>query len=162
MAVYDPSAGFVTGAGWIDSPTGACATDPGLTGKVHFAFVSRYAKGATVPTGKTDFRFDAAGVDVTPSSYQWLVVNQGGSNVQFKGTGTVNGVDGCGSQIWATDGSPDTFRIKITDGSGSTVYDNGHGEPLGGGSIVVHSRYGTRPNPASRWHCGASPLMQHE
>src|SRR5207248_3436906 len=33
VVVYDPSAGFVTGGGWIASPAGAYAADPTLTGK---------------------------------------------------------------------------------------------------------------------------------
>ena len=40
--VYDPSAGFVTGGGWIDSPEGAYIPDPSLTGKANFGFVSKY------------------------------------------------------------------------------------------------------------------------
>ncbi|MDX1520570.1 MAG: PKD domain-containing protein, partial [Anaerolineae bacterium] len=33
VVVYDPNGGFVTGGGWIDSPPGAYAADPSLTGK---------------------------------------------------------------------------------------------------------------------------------
>ncbi|HVA74451.1 MAG TPA: hypothetical protein VNF71_07780 [Acidimicrobiales bacterium] len=37
--------------------------------------------------------------------------------------------------IWATDGSPDMFRIQITDSTtGAIVYDNGVQQPIGGGS----------------------------
>jgi hypothetical protein len=39
LVVYDPSAGFVTGGGWINSPAGAFV-DPTLTGKASFGFVS--------------------------------------------------------------------------------------------------------------------------
>ena len=41
VVVYDPSAGFVTGGGWIDSPAGAYTADPSLTGKANFGFVSK-------------------------------------------------------------------------------------------------------------------------
>jgi hypothetical protein len=47
--------------------------------------------------------------------------------------------------LWATDSSPDTFRIRIwyENGSGEqTVYDNGFStaeeQQIGGGSIIVH------------------------
>ena len=43
--------------------------------------------------------------------------------------------------IWAIDGDPDTFRIKIwyEDGSSEViVYDNGFNQPIGGGSILIH------------------------
>jgi hypothetical protein len=45
--------------------------------------------------------------------------------------------------LWATDRSPDTFRVKIWTESGSTesvVYDNGVEQAIGGGSIVVHTK----------------------
>ena len=54
---YDPSAGFVTGGGWIDSPAGAYAANPALTGKANFGFVSKYQNGNNVPTGNTEFQF---------------------------------------------------------------------------------------------------------
>src|SRR5262249_19799360 len=57
VVVYDPSAGFVTGGGWINSPAGAYAANPSLTGKATFGFVSAYHNGAGVPTGDTQFQF---------------------------------------------------------------------------------------------------------
>ena len=138
--VYDASAGFVTGGGWIASPAGAYAADPTLTGKATFGFVSKYQKGATVPSGNTHFVFQTGNLDFSSTSYQWLVVNQGGTNAQFKGTGTINGAGSYTFMIWATQGSPSTFRIQITDNNnnGATVYDNGPNETIGGGSIIVH------------------------
>src|SRR6185503_2359643 len=41
VVVYDPSAGFVTGGGTIQSPAGAYTADPSLTGKANFGFVSK-------------------------------------------------------------------------------------------------------------------------
>jgi hypothetical protein len=148
VVVYDPSAGFVTGGGWIDSPAGAYIADPGLTGMAHFGFVSRYEKNATLPTGRTQFQFKAGDFAFTSEAYDWLVVNQSGTNAQFKGSGSVNGEpDENGNlyrfMLWAGDGSVDTFRIKIwweaADGTENVVYDNGVDQELGGGSIVVHT-----------------------
>jgi len=76
------------------------------------------------------------------------VVNQGGTNAQFRGSGTVNGaLDLNGNpykfMLWAGDGSPDTFRIKIwseLDGVETVVYDNGFDQEIGGGSIVIHTK----------------------
>ena len=46
--------------------------------------------------------------------------------------------------IWAGDSSPDTFRIRIWEedavGNETDKYDNGTNQPIGGGSIVVHSK----------------------
>ena len=146
--VYDPSAGFVTGGGWIDSPAGAYEPDPALAGQATFGFVSKYHKGATVPTGNTEFQFDVAGFSFDSETYEWLVVNQGGTNAQFKGSGTVNGgLDPNGNaykfMLWAGDGSPDTFRIRIwwEDAAGEhEVYDNGTDQPMSAGNIVIHTK----------------------
>ncbi len=143
VVVYDPSAGFVTGGGWIDSPENAYVQDPSLTGKAHFAFTSRYKKGKSTPDGSTEFRFKAGGMNFHSDVQDWLVVNQGGTNAQFKGEGTINGSGSYKFMIWASDGSPDTFRIKIwqDDGSGeSVVYDNGARQAISGGSIVIHAK----------------------
>jgi PKD repeat protein len=150
VVIYDPSAGFVTGGGWINSPAGACAADPSLIGKAHFAFVSKYKKGATTPTGETSFQFKVAALNFTSQSYDWLVVS--GARAQYKGIGTVNGTSGFGFMLTAVDGQlnggggTDKFRIKIWDIASSViVYDNQMGATdsatpstvIGGGSITI-------------------------
>jgi CSLREA domain-containing protein len=153
VVVYDPSGGFVTGGGWIDSPAGAYKPDATLTGHATFGFVSKYKKGATTPDGNTEFQFTAGNLSFHSSSYDWLVVSKGGGRAQFKGTGTINGSGSYGFMLWATDGSPDAFRIQIWDKNDgdAVVYDNGTdadgndtsfatGQPLAGGSIVVHDK----------------------
>jgi len=145
--IYDPSAGFVTGGGWINSPAGAYKADESLAGKATFGFVSKYQKGASVPTGTTAFEFDLAGLAFSSTSYEWLVVNRAGANAQFKGTGLINGAADPNGEaykfmLWAGDGSPDTFRIRIwwEDADGEhDVYDNGVDQTIGRGSIVVHT-----------------------
>jgi hypothetical protein len=112
-----------------------------ITGKATFGFVSKYKKGATVPDGNTEFKFVAGDLNFSSTSYEWLVVNQAGANAQFKGTGTINGTGDYDFMLWAGDGSPDTFRIKIWDAATEVlVYDNGTNQPIGGGSIVVHKK----------------------
>jgi len=141
LVVYDASAGFVTGGGWIDSPVNEDYQYMQVGGKATFGFVSKYKKGASVPDGNTEFQFKAGDLNFHSTSYDWLVVNQGGTNAQFKGYGTINGAGNYGFMIWAGDGSPDTFRIKIWDAvSEVVVYDNGVDQPIGGGSIVVHKK----------------------
>ena len=144
--IYDPSAGFVTGGGWIDSPEGAYKPDASLTGKANFGFVSKYKKGATVPTGQTEFQFQTASLNFHSDSYEWLVVT-GGNFAKFKGDGTINGgYDENGNaykfMLWAGNGSPDTFRIKIWSeddvGNETVVYDNGFDQEISGGQVVIH------------------------
>lgn len=153
IVVYDPTAGFVTGGGWIRSPVGAYRVDPGLAGRANFAFVSAYKKGATVPTGKTEFSFAVGDFRFSSTSYQWLVVAS--RRAQYKGVGEVNGSGDYGFLLTVEDGQlngrtdEDRFRIKIWDGGTDViVYDNAGGAPddldsadpqvLAGGSIVIH------------------------
>lgn len=141
LAVYDPDAGFVTGGGWFSSPAGAYRDNLSLTGKASFGFVSKYVKGKTLPTGSTEFQFQAGGLSFSSTAYEWLVVNQAGMNAQFKGVGALNGSTGYKFMVWAKDGAPDTFRIQITDSGGTVVYDNSDeefGTPLAGGNIMIH------------------------
>ena len=152
VVVYDPTAGFVTGGGWINSPASACPVFcNGATGKATFGFVAKYARGANTPDGNTEFQFRAGDLNFKSTSYDWLVV--GGYRAQYKGEGTINGTGRYRFLITAIDGAlnnsdpADKFRIKITDlnAGGAVVYDNQAGEvedsgsatQLGGGSIVI-------------------------
>jgi hypothetical protein len=150
VVVYDPSAGFVTGGGWINSPAGAYAANPSLTGKATFGFVSRYQKGAEVPTGQTEFQFQIANLNFHSDSYDWMVV--AGAKAQYKGTGTINGVGAYRFMLTAIDGDllaggkgPDKFRMRIW-GDNGLIYDNQLNAPdtdepttvIGGGNIVIH------------------------
>jgi hypothetical protein len=111
-------------------------------GKATFGFISKYKKGADVPTGNTEFQFKAGDLNFHSTSYDWLVVT-GSEFAKFKGTGTINGEGTYKFQIWAGDNDPDTFRIKIwweDDGNEHVVYDNGMDQPIDGGSIVVHTK----------------------
>jgi len=152
FAIYGPNDGFVSGAGWIQSPLGAYAANPTLGGKAQFGFVSKYLPGAHVPSGETHFQFKTADLNFDSTSYDWLVV--AGARAQFKGSGTINGSGDYMFLLTAIDGQrpggreTDKFRIKIIDkNGGSVVYDNQMGKDdngndateLGGGSIVIHN-----------------------
>jgi hypothetical protein len=141
FVVYDPAGGFVTGGGWIYSDAGSLAADPDAEGKANFGFVSKYKKGATVPTGNTEFVFKAGNLNFHSSSYEWLVVT-GSDYAKFKGVGTINGSGEYRFQLWAGDG-PDTFRIRIwtedDSGTETEVYDN-HEQEIMGGNIIVHTQ----------------------
>lgn len=150
IVIYDPEGGFVTGGGWIDSHEAAYVPDTNLSGKATFGFVSKYKKGATVPTGNTEFQFKVADLNFKSTSYDWLVI--AGEKAKYKGTGTINGEGEYGFMLSAIDGDMkedgiDMFRIKIWDkATDEIVYDNQIGDSedadpstaIGGGSIVVH------------------------
>jgi hypothetical protein len=154
VVVYDPSAGFVTGGGWIYSYAGAYLADPNLEGKATYGFVSKWInqKDKTTPvlTGNTEFVFHAGNLNFHSSSYDWLVVNAVATRAQYKGNGTINGAPTLYPFILtAIDGKtngPDKFRIQIFDTDGETpLYDNYVGgasteQEVGGGSIVIHKK----------------------
>jgi hypothetical protein len=152
VVVFDPQAGFVTGGGWIDSPAGAYVPDPDAAGPARFGFVSQYKKGATVPTGSTQFQFQAGNLNLHSNEFDWLVVS--GARAQFRGTGSVNGVDGYRFTVTVIDcdliieGGSDRFRMRIWAPGGGLVYDNQMGAADGDdpstaitqGSIVIHKK----------------------
>ena len=129
VVIFDPSAGFVTGGGWINSPAGAYTADPTLTGKANFGFVSKYKKGASVPTGETEFQYKVGNLNFHSTSYDWLVV--GGAKAQYKGSGTINNAGNYAFMLTSIDGQisggggVDKLRMKITNKTGGgLVYDN--------------------------------------
>jgi hypothetical protein len=141
-AVYDPSAGgFVTGGGWIYSEVGNYLPDTNSEGKATFAFVAKYKKGATVPTGNTTVHFRPADLNFHSTSYDSLVVTVNDTAI-LKGAGTINGEGAYKFQIWAEADDPDAIRIKIwTEIDVETViYDNGDEQAIGGGNIAIHTK----------------------
>src|SRR5258705_4651327 len=140
VVVFDVVAGFVTGGGWIDSPAGAYAANPSLAGKATFGFVSRYHRGATVPSGNLEFNFRIADLQFHSTSHDWLVVS--GSKLRFKGSGTIDGAGDFSFLVSAVDGDVggdglDRFRIKIWDSTGRVVYDSEMGRGDGAPATTV-------------------------
>lgn len=117
VVVYDAQGGSVSGRGSISSPMGAYKADTTLMGPASFAFVSKYKRGATIPTGSTEFQFKSAALDFRSNAYERLVV--AGARAQYKGVGAFNGKADYKFMITAVDGAllgngtPDRFRIKI-------------------------------------------------
>ena len=146
VVVYDPNGGFVTGGGWIISPPGAYPANPTATGKANFGFNVKYHSGSsTVPTGKTEFSFNAGNIDLSSTGYNWLVVSSP-TQAQFQGTGTINGAGNYLFNIAIQSGSTNYIRIQINDTNNNVVYDTQTGAPitaspttpLGGGSFIIH------------------------
>src|SRR5262249_6737133 len=136
--------------GWINSPAGADAAQPALTGKANLGLNAKYPSGSSVPTGQTQFKF--ADIDFRSTGYDWLVVS--GPEAQYQGSGKVNGGGSYGFLVTLIDGEAtggggtDLFRIKIWDknNGNAVVFDTQPGAPttaspttpLGGGDLVVH------------------------
>jgi hypothetical protein len=160
VVVYDPSAGYITGGGWLNVDSQSYCTVCGAqSGRANFGFNSQYKKGATVPTGETEFNFTDGNMDFHSTVYSWLVVS--GYKAQYKGSGTINGSGNYDFTLTAYDGDitggggVDRFRIRITGANnGAVVFDNRYKtsggaleptdmdtadpEAISGGSIVIH------------------------
>jgi Bacterial lectin/Concanavalin A-like lectin/glucanases superfamily/HYR domain/PKD domain/Lectin C-type domain len=154
VVIFDPSGGFITGGGWINSPAGAYLANPLLTGRANFGFVAKYKKGSNVPDGNTEFQYKTGNINFSSSLYDEGRLVISGAKASFKGVGTINGSGNFGFLITAIDGQVsggggiDKFRMKIWDknNSNAIVYDNNLGvdendvptTALAGGSIVIH------------------------
>lgn len=141
--VFDPNT-FVTGGGWVTSPTGAWADQPSHTGKATFGFVVRYDKTGTV-RGSLEVQLHK-GLNLHATAFEYLLINDGVAI--FEGTGKVNGESGYSFEVVATDqriagGSQDLFWLTI-EGPGGLVYDGSFyppaGLPIVGKGIQVHDK----------------------
>jgi hypothetical protein len=139
--VYSQKAGTLDGKGQIQLSDG----------KASFEVTARYTKSALEPTAKLSF--SKPGLTFTPTSFEWLVVNQN-KQAFLRGQGTVNG----GTRIYeylvsGYDGkTSDAFRIKIWRGDGrgeKVLFDTQPGAPLGaqattpvlkGGKLTIELR----------------------
>lgn len=137
IVVYDPSAGFATGAGWFTTSSG----------RAHFAFVVRYQDGVIGRGASVDFQIQGTGLALSSESVDWLVLGPGIARV--RGVGSIDNRAGVYRfLLTAIDGSTDAFRIKVWDSTGAVVYDNQPGarddataaSPLDGGNISVKER----------------------
>jgi hypothetical protein len=172
VVVYNPSAGFVTGGGWLTSPAGAYAANPSLTGQANFGLNARYQSGSPVPTGNTEFQFPAANLNFHATSYDWLVITT--SQAQYQGAGTINGAGNYGFLATVQDNggaTSDKFRLKIWDkNSGTVVYDTQPGAAttaapttaLGGGRIQVHTNAQLAAGGANPSSENVTPLTPEE
>ena len=148
VVVFDPSGGFVTGGGWINSPAGAYAAGPSLTGQRELRIRLEVQEGRVrarradgVPVPRASFNFHS-------TAYQWLVVSATARRPSTRATGRSTAAGNYGFLLTAYDGSPGPeFRIKIWDkGTSAIVYDNRNGtsedidaadpQAIAGGSIV--------------------------
>ncbi|MBC5992120.1 outer membrane protein assembly factor BamB family protein [Pontibacter cellulosilyticus] len=146
MPVFDPEAGFVTGAGQTEG--------------IRFNLNARYSgRFATEPQGSVQLDMEGLG-RLRSADLEWLVVS--GDKAAFRGEGTIDGRGRYGFTLSVTDaGSPgandagDRLRVQVWDleRHSRVVYDNGssqildlsnQGPTIQRGNIVIH-----RPGKAS-------------
>ena len=121
--VFDPTAGFLTGGGWFQSPAGALVTNPAAAGKAKIDVSVKYTT-PTAPSGSFTLSLDGVRFALATTSIDWLVVS--GDTGTFAGPATVNGQPGYRVEATAVDrGSSDTMKVVVRDASGTVVYDSG-------------------------------------
>ncbi|HEX3012112.1 MAG TPA: MBG domain-containing protein [Syntrophomonadaceae bacterium] len=150
LVIYDTT-GAVTAGGWIDSPSGAYAADPSVTGKANFGIDIKCKKGSNIPEGQTEFQLKDVDINFHSTGYQWFGIS--GNKAIYKGTGTINNQGDYGFMIWLKDEKDHAdkkgmIRIRIWEKGNESffIYDTQPGDPfdadpttvLSGGSIVIH------------------------
>ncbi|HYK03070.1 MAG TPA: DNA/RNA non-specific endonuclease [Thermoanaerobaculia bacterium] len=122
VVITDANAGFITGGGWISTPSG----------KANLNVNAKYQKNGTA-TGSTSFT--VSGSSFASTSYDWLVIS--GTTATLQGSGTINGTGNYGFTVTATDAGNDTFAIRVFDKTtNATVYEAAG--TLGGGNLTIH------------------------
>lgn len=130
LVVYDPSAGFTVGGGWV--------MDGGAKG--NFGFSVKYLKKANNIQGQALYVYRSGDVvtRVKSNAMQWLVIS--GNTAVFRGKATVNGAGNYTFEITVVDngepGNGDTFAIKIRRPDGTLLHEV-PATTLGGGNVVV-------------------------
>ena len=87
LPVYDPSAGFVTGGGWITSLPGSMPDDPDAQGKANFGFVAKYKKGKNEVDGNTEFQFKAGDLNFKSTLHESGSLVISGKKATYRGEG---------------------------------------------------------------------------
>ncbi|WP_266205271.1 SBBP repeat-containing protein [Pontibacter kalidii] len=144
LPVYDPEAGFVTGAGSLAFASAPYALAQ-AGGELHYNFNLRYSgKSASTPQGHTSLVLNNR-ERFSSSRMEWLVIS--GDQAIWKGEGTLNGKGHYGFIASAADAGGrgvndqgDGLRIRIWDLSrgNAIVFDNYQegGEMLDMASVV--------------------------
>jgi hypothetical protein len=144
VVIFDPSSGSVTGGGEISVGTGSLGNGSTVAGQANFGLVSQYKKGASVPTGETEFQFQAGNINFHSTGYDWLTVNAvvNDSWSQYQGTGTINNLSPANTadvykfyvatedNQWNGGAGVDKLRMKIWEQNATTgavvkvIFDN--------------------------------------
>jgi len=101
---------------------------------------------STVPWGYAGFVFPVGHLWFHSDKYDSLESNLTGTEVQLKGTGTINGSGDYSFMIWVGDKSKlwaeDTLRIQIWETTtGEVVYDNEEDQRIAGGLIQIFKQW---------------------
>jgi hypothetical protein len=117
LVVYDPSAGSVSGTGWIVPDPSDGDVLPGIDGKTKgsFDFTARYrSSSATTPAGSFVFTYGKL-FKLQSDTLDWLVVTAG-DTVYIQGTASIRGEGSYPFRVTIRDGaadSPDHLLLEV-------------------------------------------------
>jgi len=162
--VFDPSAGFATAGGWLDSPPGGYPADPTAAGKARFTAQANY-HGDIALTGNVQFGLHSALFELRSDTVEWMVITRDGK-IAIKGTGHDQDGRPIGLVSYAHDGctntqngtcGPGADQVRLvawdlangpTPESSPPIYDNQPGSsfdidqtgltPISAGAIHIH------------------------
>lgn len=137
IVVYNPSGGFLTGAGRFNAPTGSIPANPGESGMTNFGANAKYVNSTLTGSTRLNFRNGQYVFGFDSTSYDWLVITNG-NLAQLHGSGTVNGIGNYTFELTVLDNAPDTIRMQIWDSTNTVVYDN-NTSSLTNGNVEVHN-----------------------
>ena len=133
VVIYDPAAGYESGAGSINSPTGSYTANVSLGGTAIISNVfARYGTDGTLSALSNTFKFSysTAGLSFNSSSMKWLVMSGNNSWLKGEGNNVVNGASEACYFLLAIANSTsstvaDKARVKIwSKATGRVIYDN--------------------------------------
>ena len=120
------STGWLSGGGAIESPAGAWSRVPGATGAASFGIAVHRIGDERAPSGFAALTFEAGGLELRSSGFDWLLFVSGIGTAA--GWGTVNGVDGYSFEVMAADGGPadgGSLRMRIwLSATAAVIYDS--------------------------------------
>ena len=144
--VFDPTAGFVTGGGWSDSPASSAYELMQEGGRAYWGFAAKYRKGDQDQVqGETLLLLEAGSLAFRSTGVEDGTLVITGNRAYYRGHGSLAYLDASrgvvtdprrfGYLVAATDGrlgesaGPDMLRIKIWEvnddgGEGAVVYDS--------------------------------------
>jgi hypothetical protein len=145
--------GLVWGGGSIESPAGACADRPALSGRAEFSLGICWEAGPASPVGRVRFHFAAADLSFTSVAIEHLQAK--GTQVRCLGSGCLNAQSGHRFLLAVSAGGPAAggacWRLKLWTPDGRrALYDNEPARsedaapitPLAAGRVVFQSTPG--------------------
>jgi len=131
--VYNPAsgAGYLTGAGQVNSPAGAFTSNPGLASVLTVSKITaKYGTDGTLGalTNAFNFSYTPGSLSFNSTSMRWLVVSGNQAWLKGEGWSNVSGVsDMCYFLVSIIDSSTsaDKVRVKVwSKATGVVVYDS--------------------------------------